>query len=333
VSLPIIAQNPYESIGKKEKVVGISEGKYIEFFKNEDIVQIGSTLMNVKTGKIVSFLPKDSTYQMPQANASGRFFAIDPLAEKYYNISPYAYVMNNPIKYFDPDGRVVVDANGNIVVTSKNDGVRIPSSIETRTFEKNGKFYEVEQIAVYENVFIYADDGTPISATMLVDSYERTTTYGEDGIPTTERTGEGIDETKYNCTTNCHGLTFANGEIRIGDDDVPNLLRGDRYKDTKEKRADAVIFHAKTDGKLNHSAQRNADGTYNSNDGDDITLNNTSLNTARRGPNTDSNKDRFVKKKRPNRVMNTNLGKVNQGKRIIRNQSQINAFLKQLNNK
>lgn len=30
---------------------------------------------------------------------------IDPLAEKYYSISPYAYCANNPINRIDPDGR------------------------------------------------------------------------------------------------------------------------------------------------------------------------------------------------------------------------------------
>ena len=31
--------------------------------------------------------------------------AIDPLAEKYYSISPYAYCANNPVNAIDPDGR------------------------------------------------------------------------------------------------------------------------------------------------------------------------------------------------------------------------------------
>ncbi len=39
--------------------------------------------------------------------AIGRFSTMDPLAEKYYSISPYAYCANNPVKYLDPDGRVI----------------------------------------------------------------------------------------------------------------------------------------------------------------------------------------------------------------------------------
>ena len=37
--------------------------------------------------------------------ALGRFTSVDPLAEKYYSVSPYAYCMNNPVKFIDPDGR------------------------------------------------------------------------------------------------------------------------------------------------------------------------------------------------------------------------------------
>ena len=35
----------------------------------------------------------------------GRWFAQDPLAEKYYGISPYAFCNNNPVNYVDPDVR------------------------------------------------------------------------------------------------------------------------------------------------------------------------------------------------------------------------------------
>ena len=34
-----------------------------------------------------------------------RWDRIDPLCEKYYSTSPYAYCLNNPVRYIDPDGR------------------------------------------------------------------------------------------------------------------------------------------------------------------------------------------------------------------------------------
>ena len=34
-----------------------------------------------------------------------RFISIDPNAERYYSISPYAYCNNNPVNCIDPDGR------------------------------------------------------------------------------------------------------------------------------------------------------------------------------------------------------------------------------------
>ncbi|WP_027449993.1 RHS repeat-associated core domain-containing protein [Xylanibacter brevis] len=38
----------------------------------------------------------------------GRFTTMDPLCEKYYSISPYAYCANNPVNAVDPDGKRVI---------------------------------------------------------------------------------------------------------------------------------------------------------------------------------------------------------------------------------
>jgi hypothetical protein len=37
--------------------------------------------------------------------ASGRFMSVDPMAEKYYSISPYSYCAGNPVNAIDIDGK------------------------------------------------------------------------------------------------------------------------------------------------------------------------------------------------------------------------------------
>ena len=44
---------------------------------------------------------------------TARWDRMDPLAEKYYSISPYAYCAGNPVKYVDPDGRKIDTSNMN----------------------------------------------------------------------------------------------------------------------------------------------------------------------------------------------------------------------------
>ncbi len=42
----------------------------------------------------------------------GRFTTPDPLSEKYYHLSPYAYCASNPLRYIDPTGKVLIFVNG-----------------------------------------------------------------------------------------------------------------------------------------------------------------------------------------------------------------------------
>lgn len=42
------------------------------------------------------------------SSASGRWLTVDPLAEKYYSYSPYAFCNNNPVNLVDPDGKFPV---------------------------------------------------------------------------------------------------------------------------------------------------------------------------------------------------------------------------------
>ena len=84
--------------------------------------------------------------------AIGRFMQTDPMAEKYYWISPYAYCANNPIKFVDPTGEDIWEIN--------NEG-RIINRIKDKSQDA---FYMVEQDADgnYQRTFTTDAEGNKI---------------------------------------------------------------------------------------------------------------------------------------------------------------------------
>lgn len=106
--LPLLAgyaQNPFAAYGYKPKMATLSNGRFDEFHDKNQIVEIGSIKFDTKTNKIVGLVEPDTLNTAMDVQTVSRFVSIDPHAERYYSISPYAYCNNNPVNCIDPDGR------------------------------------------------------------------------------------------------------------------------------------------------------------------------------------------------------------------------------------
>jgi len=141
----------------------------------------------------------------------GRWHNLDPIADKYELLSPFVYVANNPIKYLDPDGKIIKDKDGNVVFA--------PFGKPVTQWHGTGKD---ARMGLVQYGYIFADDGTKIIAAKNMLKSEK-----------------GWD-------TNCHGTTFAEGQYWINDDQVKVLLKKDGYVpvglDEAIKKGDVVVY-------------------------------------------------------------------------------------------
>lgn len=93
-----------------------------------------------------------------------RFTTMDPLAEKYYSISPYAYCANNPVNAIDPDGRsiyMLFYTTGN----GENDDNMFKVAAETRMRDiMNGKGYDSSKdIVILQSVSDLGEIGSLVN--------------------------------------------------------------------------------------------------------------------------------------------------------------------------
>lgn len=160
------------------------------------------------------------------ASSVGRFTGPDPLHASGVITDPqtwnrYAYVSNNPFKYVDIGG----------LLKRKKDGALDYKKKATGTL---------------------SHDGAP-----------GVTWKGEGG---TIKTDDGKHEIKVvrsndedtRMDTNCHGLTFADGEYAIDNTQVKSLLEGDGYKETSTPVVGDVVVYYDQDASGNQTVVHSA---------------------------------------------------------------------------
>ena len=104
VSGEVIETNDYYPFGSRWNTTASLTDQSNRFRYNSKEEQ--SSLYPASVRNAVSYIDYGARQYDP---VLGRWFAQDPLLEKYYGISPYAFCGNNPIRYEDVDGEDLVD--------------------------------------------------------------------------------------------------------------------------------------------------------------------------------------------------------------------------------
>ena len=185
----------------------------------------------------------------------------------------YTYVRNNPVKYIDPTGRIKTDAHGNVITEARNDNdpgvVRIDGKDYFVYREVNASGTVKIVLWQVEKVNVFADDGTKIKAykatgdVQLLDPSK--ISRGSDGSLTSQRgaftsptlTQAALErmapgQGPFSGAADCHGVTFAKGQVWINNDQVKSLMTGDGYDVNNPSRtptAGAVGIYS-SDGSL-----------------------------------------------------------------------------------
>ena len=188
----------------------------------------------------------------------------------------YAYVLNNPLRYIDPSGEIERDADGNVIF-HKTGEKEIEFKKRERLKDANGKDIKItvmkngkeKQVTAYMTItwkadvgYVKANDGTKVNASKATTGLNIEITDGKGNVfqEQTDATQKAYDEGGYNNTTDCHGNTFASGQVWINDPDVENLMRGDGYRQLGKKETvqagDVGIYS--TDGTLSPTSVRHS---------------------------------------------------------------------------
>ncbi len=124
----IQAGNPFKEFGYKPKIATLSKGKYLEFHDLDSIVKIGSFTYHVKKKAINGYSQEETKYSEATLRPEivSRWFSPDPLSEEFPSWSPYNFVLNNPIRFTDPDGRAPDDI---ILKGANNSSVTIVTNL------------------------------------------------------------------------------------------------------------------------------------------------------------------------------------------------------------
>ena len=187
----------------------------------------------------------DYMLERSYAYDTSRFLRPDPMQDEYPGISPYAYAANNPLKYVDPDGRLVYSVNqktGEILQIDDRGGSKV-DYFAVGTTGSEGNFVTAHSLSVERGGgsivsfrFGETERGTK-SAFIVPESGQKGFFLEPPGPDTTMRDqNRRIPEGAYNLVRH-RGGTFKD-HFKLQNDKVPAdrdivIHKGNTFRDTK----------------------------------------------------------------------------------------------------
>lgn len=107
---------PFKNYNYEVQVVTGGDGQNYEFYDQDTVVRIGTVELNIISRRIERFVEydpldiRDEIISRMYDPAMRRWWQVDPLADKFFNMSPYVAMGNNPVRYVDPDGMEFTEA-------------------------------------------------------------------------------------------------------------------------------------------------------------------------------------------------------------------------------
>ncbi len=196
--------------------------------------------------------------------AIARFTGIDPVT--HFSNSTYNAFDNNPVFWADPSGADAITYRGGIAWSQKD----LANSIENGFGNSKTQSHQSENNSVYDigrnkdGEIIYITDGRRET----VEHFHGESAIAEIGYIFTND-GTPIQVYKFisghrGFKTDCHGLTFADGDYWINNEEVRKILNGDDYDNIDDgsiKVGDVVTQEDSRDNIHHSSTVSCTDGT------------------------------------------------------------------------
>ena len=127
-----------------------------------------------------------------------RTFQQDPHTENYYNVSPYSWSANNPLRYIDPDGRDIIGTDGKPVTYRMANGQAVWSKNASTDVKRIGNSMVQTKAGTKQlNTMVNSDTkinlrlSTDVKISKNAETGKTTVRYGETKITSFEKHADG----------------------------------------------------------------------------------------------------------------------------------------------